>query len=671
MANISSYLSTLRGTNDGKTIRNAIADITEAVNTDNNSVITLLGGLNPTAIAAAAVTATTKAGEAAGSADNAMDSQVVATAQADIATTKAAEALASKNAAGTSETNSKASETAAAASAATATTKAGESAASAAAALASEQAAAEHEATALGYKDATLAAVGGATDLAEIIESRKGKVTLGEKISEIDSQLAEKAKISDVNTQIASVASGSPKGVYATLALLQAAYPTGNSNIYVVSADGKWYYWSGTAWGSGGVYQTTGIGDASITNKMLSKTYSYGQTGANLFDVDSITTGRYLYSTIGTTDVAAGYNVTDYIPVMPGKIYRLISAGQSCFYDANKVYISGLASISSSFTTPANCYFVRLTVTNPQLSGYYVYANDDYLISQTYEPYMKVPSGYKLQSIEKKHIKDYYQLATKPKNIITVAKSGGDYNTIMGAVNAYINDVNNPLTILLAPGIYLESIDLRGKYISVVGMNKNTCIVRNDDGDYWKPPFNLSAQNHLYNLTVISTADVPTGASPGLVPYAIHADGSTLEGLTSINNCIARCTVNVAIGMGLANNHTILIDRCEVDSDVNGLTCHNKQANGAINQRLIVRNSVIKSGNENAFFAQDANHREGGGYGDARDTVYSFYNNIFWSEINGKTNAVGGDASLETGKRWGYIKISDDSFGNNIAELNK
>jgi hypothetical protein len=200
MANITSYLSTLRGTNDGKTIRNAIADITEAVNTDNNSVIGLLGGLNPVEIAAAAVTATTKAGEAAGSADDAMDSQVVATAQAGIATTKAAEALASKNAAAASEVNSAASEQAAAGSEAVAITKAGESAVSAAAALALEQAAAEHEATALGYKDATLAAVGGATDLAEIIEARKGKVTIGEKISEIDSQLADTTVKTNANT---------------------------------------------------------------------------------------------------------------------------------------------------------------------------------------------------------------------------------------------------------------------------------------------------------------------------------------------------------------------------------------------------------------------------------------------------------------------------------------
>jgi hypothetical protein len=64
-----------------------------------------------------------------------------------------------------------------------------------------------------------------------------------------------KANTADVNTQIASVTSGSPKGTYATVALLTTAFPAGNTNIYVVTADGKWYYWSGSAWTVGGIYQ--------------------------------------------------------------------------------------------------------------------------------------------------------------------------------------------------------------------------------------------------------------------------------------------------------------------------------------------------------------------------------------------------------------------------------
>jgi len=65
-----------------------------------------------------------------------------------------------------------------------------------------------------------------------------------------------KADKTYVDTKIATVVSGSPKGVYATLSALQSAYPSGNTNIYVVSADGNWYYWSGTTWASGGVYQS-------------------------------------------------------------------------------------------------------------------------------------------------------------------------------------------------------------------------------------------------------------------------------------------------------------------------------------------------------------------------------------------------------------------------------
>lgn len=202
MANISSYLSTLRGTNDGKTIRNAIADITEAVNTDNNSVITLLSDLSPTAIAAAAVTATTKAGEAAGSADDAADSEVAAAAAKTAAQLAETNAKTSETNSKASETASKASETASAGSAATATTKANESAASAAAALASEQAAALRKSETQAIKDAAVLALAETTDEAEVIEARKGKDSLGEKISEIDSQLADNtAQIADIRSR--------------------------------------------------------------------------------------------------------------------------------------------------------------------------------------------------------------------------------------------------------------------------------------------------------------------------------------------------------------------------------------------------------------------------------------------------------------------------------------
>ena len=83
-----------------------------------------------------------------------------------------------------------------------------------------------------------------------------------------------KADKTYVDTKIATVVSGSPKGVYATLALLQSAFPTGNTNVYVVSADGHWYYWNSTssAWMDGGVYQSTQIAEEGILLKNLSDT---------------------------------------------------------------------------------------------------------------------------------------------------------------------------------------------------------------------------------------------------------------------------------------------------------------------------------------------------------------------------------------------------------------
>ena len=58
--------------------------------------------------------------------------------------------------------------------------------------------------------------------------------------------------------EIQSVASGSPAGVYATKSALETADPD-HSKIYVVNADGNWYYYNTTdsEWTAGGVYQST------------------------------------------------------------------------------------------------------------------------------------------------------------------------------------------------------------------------------------------------------------------------------------------------------------------------------------------------------------------------------------------------------------------------------
>lgn len=67
--------------------------------------------------------------------------------------------------------------------------------------------------------------------------------------------LTAKADISFVESAMRTVADASPKEVFQTLAELRVAYPSGKAGIYLVAADGKWYYWRGASWTAGGVYQ--------------------------------------------------------------------------------------------------------------------------------------------------------------------------------------------------------------------------------------------------------------------------------------------------------------------------------------------------------------------------------------------------------------------------------
>ena len=50
---------------------------------------------------------------------------------------------------------------------------------------------------------------------------------------------------------------GGPKETYASLSALQTAYPNGASGVYLTSDNGHWYYWNGSAWTNGGVYQSS------------------------------------------------------------------------------------------------------------------------------------------------------------------------------------------------------------------------------------------------------------------------------------------------------------------------------------------------------------------------------------------------------------------------------
>ena len=84
-------------------------------------------------------------------------------------------------------------------------------------------------------------------------------------VNTINNTLSFKTDKTYVDQQISNIGSGSPKGTYATLSALQSAFPSGTIGIYLVLADGKWYYWNGSVWTAGGTYQSTGIADGAVS----------------------------------------------------------------------------------------------------------------------------------------------------------------------------------------------------------------------------------------------------------------------------------------------------------------------------------------------------------------------------------------------------------------------
>lgn len=167
-----------------------------------------------------------------------------------------------------------------------------------------------------------------------------------------------------LQAQTAALASGSPKGTYATVADLTTADPD-HSSIYVVTADGQWYYWGGSAWAAGGVYQALGVGDGTVSPE---KTTFLTPPGKNLFNLHNATPAQYLRTSDGqtrsdgSTPEAPNNYVSDYIPVTPGTTYSVTrhSGSRMAYYNASKAFVSG-ENMPETFTAPAGVSFLRFS----------------------------------------------------------------------------------------------------------------------------------------------------------------------------------------------------------------------------------------------------------------------------------------------------------------------
>lgn len=158
--------------------------------------------------------------------------------------------------------------------------------------------------------------------------------------------------INTIQNQINSLASGSP------LVASSVSEMTDTSRVYVNTTDGHWYYYNGTNWVDGGVYQATEFSDI-VETKNVNMNFARGYIATN-----------------GVFTENASFVCSDYINCRYGYLAqgRLMNGkGNLCniaFYDENKNFIEGYTGdpdlpntdvLNLSIEAPTNAYYVRFS----------------------------------------------------------------------------------------------------------------------------------------------------------------------------------------------------------------------------------------------------------------------------------------------------------------------
>ena len=180
---------------------------------------------------------------------------------------------------------------------------------------------------------------------------------------------------------------------------------TSNKGIYVATDNGHWYYWNGSAYADGGVYQSSE--DIKRLKEDLSKVENVlnveERSSKNLIDKSKIIYDADLVNTTGGIRTNVGWYVTGWIPVEPNTKYTV--SGISSYYraetnidDYQTAVYTGLGQNVATFTTGANTRFVRF---NSQTIGYEKPQLELGSYATEYEEYDSKMESVRIANIEK------------------------------------------------------------------------------------------------------------------------------------------------------------------------------------------------------------------------------------------------------------------------------
>lgn len=278
-------------------------------------------------------------------------------------------------------------------------------------------------------------------------------------------------------------------------------------------------------------------------------------------------------------------------------------------------------------------------------------------------------------------------------NVLLVDRNRRDaYNTINEAINSAKDSKENPVTILVMPGVYEEVVNIYGRRnLSIIGINKKDCILQYGSGKYLETPLRADGNFMVKNMTIKGTMEkagnfLPTDETNGFGCYALHIDDQHPNDNDNyhviVDNCILYSEAHSAVGIGLHKNTTVELINCELQNNISesvlesspkrsqygALYAHSDVSsdgnNGvSTNQKLIVKNCRITTNTDKAIRLElDWNVQQTG-----NSVFYGFYHNA----VSKSDNTV--SEEMVDIVEWGNSEISHqmvDSCGNNIQKLN-
>lgn len=321
------------------------------------------------------------------------------------------------------------------------------------------------------------------------------------------------------------------------------------------------------------------VGQDLVTQTNLSDNYPSMVLGVNLYNYKTRLEGFYCNRTSGSLIANASYSTSDYIEVAAVSLYsfslNLTAVATNIdfihFYDANKQWISSPQAIVSSFTTPANCQYVRFSGANTTMAR----ENGFQLNKGSYKlqrPYIKILPSSVLPVNPLMGIEPTYTIITANSNPTATANFTGR-RAVQNAIESIKDATIQNQYIIEATGIFEAT---EAAHFDVNGGSGANFIVGRDfvnlqGKGVFKIIGRLPSLVYYYNTVLWNCSSWIKDCEIIAINnrYAVHIEGDGFGNRfkqRKFTRVKMRSNGWIPLGYGKSPGEVLILDSCELES---------------------------------------------------------------------------------------------------------